>query len=96
MDRLAQLTAQDTVEQGRSIATPTSTSRGNTLFIEICAGTAMLSRCLEEAGFDAVAIDHSKNRFHPLAHICNVDLATSHGWQFLDRLIDHYNRPKFY
>ena len=51
----------------------------------------MLSRCFKKAGFDAVAIDHSKNRFHPLAHICNIDLTTVHGWQFLDHLIEHYN-----
>ncbi len=66
-------------------------SRGRPLFIEICAGTAMLSRCFKEAGFDSIAIDHSKNRFHPLAHICNVDLTTSHGWEFLDHLVSHYN-----
>ena len=66
-------------------------SKGRPLFIEICAGTAMLSRCFKDAGFDSIAIDHSKNRFQPLAHICNIDLTTSHGWEFLDHLISHYN-----
>ena len=66
-------------------------SRGRPLFIEICAGTAMLSRCFKEAGFDSIAIDHSKKRFQPLPHICNVDLTTSHGWEFLDHLVFHYN-----
>ena len=66
-------------------------SKGRRLFIEICAGTAMLSRCFKEAGFDSIAIDHSKNRFQPLAHICNIDLTTSHGWDFLDHLVSHYN-----
>ena len=66
-------------------------SKGRPLFIEICAGTAMLSRCFKEAGFDSIAIDHSKNRFQPLAHICNIDLTTSHGWEFLDHLVAHYN-----
>ena len=83
--------AQGNAGQGSGFTTTTSPSRGNPLFIEICAGTAMLSRCFKEAGFDAVAIDHSKNRFHPLAHICNIDLTTVHGWQFLDHLIEHYN-----
>ena len=55
--------AQGNAEQGSGFTTTTSPSRGNPLFIEICAGTAMLSRCFKEAGFDAVAIDHSKNRF---------------------------------
>ena len=66
-------------------------SKGRPLFIEICAGKAMLSRCFKEAGFDSIAIDHSKNRFQPLAHICNIDLTTSHGWEFLDHLVSHYN-----
>ena len=83
--------AQGNAERGVGITTTKPSSKGNPLFIEICAGTAMLSRCFKEAGFDAVAIDHSKNRFHPLAHICNIDLTTTHGWQFLDHLIDHYN-----
>ena len=83
--------AQGIGQPGKSVTQPNSTSRRSPLFIEICAGTAMLSRCFKEAGFDAVAIDHSKNRFHPLAHICNVDLTTAHGWQFLDHLIEHYN-----
>ena len=66
-------------------------SKGRPLFIEICAGTAMLSRCFKEAGFDSIAIDHSKNRLQPLAHICNVDLTKTPGWEFLHRLISHYN-----
>ena len=44
------------------------------LVIEICAGTAMLSRSFQEVGFDIMAVDHTHNRFHPLAHICNLDL----------------------
>ena len=49
------------------------------LIIEICAGTALLSECFKDAGFDHLAIDHSKNRFHPYVSICNVDLTKAHG-----------------
>ena len=51
----------------------------------------MLSRCFHEAGFDPLAIDHSKNRFHPYVSICNVDLTKQHGWDFLDRILTHYH-----
>ena len=61
------------------------------LIIEICAGTAMLSKCFREAGFDHLAIDHSKNRFHPYVSICNVDLTQAHGWKFLHHVLLHYN-----
>ena len=64
-------------------------SKGRPLFIEFCA--AMLSRCFKEAVFDSIAIDHSKNRFQPLAHICNVDLTKAHGWESLHHLVSHYN-----
>lgn len=50
----------------------------------------MLSRCFKEAGFETLAVDHKHNRFHPLAHICNVDLTRSHGWDFLMHILDHY------
>ena len=89
--------------EGNAIETPCNErthqsgvpSKGRPLFIEICAGTAMLSRCFKEAGFDSIAIDHSKNRFQPLAHICNIDLTTAHGWEFLHHLVSHYNVELF-
>ena len=64
---------------------------GRPLIIEICAGTAILSKCFRDAGFDHLAIDHSKNRFHPYVSICNVDLTKKHGWEFLEHVLSNYN-----
>ena len=60
------------------------------LIIELCAGTAMLSRCFHEVGFDILAVDHSHNRFHPLAHICTLDLTEDSSWEFLEYVVRHY------
>ena len=60
------------------------------LVIEFCAGTAMFSRCFHEVGFDILAVDHSHNRFHPLAHICNLDLTEDASWEFLAYVVRHY------
>ena len=60
------------------------------LVIEICAGTAMLSRCFQEVGFDVMAVDHSLNRFHPLAHICNLDLTLKSSWEFLHYVLRNF------
>ena len=35
------------------------------LVIELCAGSAMLSRCFSEYGFETLPIDHAANRFQP-------------------------------
>ena len=51
----------------------------------------MLSKCFREVGFDHLAVDHSKNRFHPYVSICNVDLTRAHGWKFLHHVLAHYN-----
>ena len=61
------------------------------LVIEICAGTAMLSRCFQEVGFDVMAVDHTHNRFHPLAHICNLDLTLKSSWEFLHYVVRNFN-----
>ena len=50
----------------------------------------MLSRCFHEVGFDILAVDHSHNRFHPLAHICNLDLTEDASWEFLAYVVRHY------
>ena len=60
------------------------------LVIEICAGTAMLSRCFQEVGFDVMAVDHTHNRFHPLAHICTLDLTLKSSWEFLEYIVRNF------
>ncbi|CAE7240945.1 unnamed protein product [Symbiodinium sp. CCMP2592] len=60
------------------------------LFLELCAGTAMLSRCFREAGVPVMPIDHQHNRHHPLAQVCNLSLTEDSTWDFLRNLVrDH-------
>ena len=60
------------------------------LFLELCAGTAMLSRCFREASVPVMPIDHQHNRHHPLAKVCNLSLTEDSTWNFLRDLVqDH-------
>ena len=53
------------------------------LFLELCAGTAMLSRCFREAGVPVMPIDHQHNRHHLLAKVCSLSLTKDSTWSFL-------------
>ncbi|CAE7555695.1 SLC24A2, partial [Symbiodinium sp. CCMP2592] len=60
------------------------------LFLELCAGAAMLSRCFREAGVPVMPIDHQHNRHHPLAQVCNLSLTEESTWVFLRNVVrDH-------
>ncbi len=59
------------------------------MVIELCAGSAMLSRCFHEQGFLVMPIDHKQNRFHPLAKICNLSLTDQSSWNYLFWLLDN-------
>ena len=50
----------------------------------------MLSRCFQEVGFDIMAVDHTHNRFHPLAHICTLDLTLKSSWEFLEYVVRNF------
>ena len=60
------------------------------LIIELCAGSAMLSACFAEQGWNVFPVDHSANRFHPLAKVCNLDLAHKSSWQYLSWLLANH------
>ena len=69
---------------------PEAPPPGEPLFLELCAGTAMLSRCFREAGVPVMPIDHQHNRHHPLAKVCNLSLTEDSTWSFLSDLVrDH-------
>ena len=53
------------------------------LFIELCAGTALLSQQAAEAGFRMLAVDHHGNRFKPHVHVLQLDLRSPSSWEFL-------------
>ena len=80
-------------DQDSSDAKPsngTARSKPRKLVLELCAGSAQLSRCFIEAGFDALPIDHKQNRFHPFAKVCNMSLTEASTWTYLQGIIkDH-------
>ena len=55
----------------------------NPMFLELCAGSAILSSCFREAGWDIIAVDSKYNRFHTLAKVCTLDLSLESSWEYL-------------
>ena len=66
-----------------STPNPSLPEREVPMFIEICAGSAILASCFREVGWDIIAIDTKRNRFHPLAKICVLDLSLDTSWEYL-------------
>ena len=62
---------------------PSLPGREVPMFIEICAGSAILASCFREVGWDIIAIDNKCHRFHPLAKICVLDLSLDTSWEYL-------------
>ena len=75
----------NSVQDVSSSSASTSTAKG--MFLELCAGSAMLSKCFHEQGFTVMPIDHQQNRFHPLAKICNLSLTLESSWKYLHWLV---------
>ena len=42
-----------------------------------------MASCFREVGWDIIAIDNKRNRFHPLAKICVLDLSRDTSWEYL-------------
>ena len=74
---------------GSSLSSSSSKPRARGMVLELCAGSAMLSRCFHEQGFTVMPIDHKQNRFHPLAKICNLSLTEQSSWDYLSWLLDN-------
>ena len=82
----------DDIEQQQPASSSSSSkakSQRRGMVIELCAGSAMLSRCFHEQGFLVMPIDHKQNRFHPLAKICNLSLTEQSSWDYLFWLLDN-------
>ena len=60
-----------------------STPSAKGMFLELCAGSAMLSKCFHEQGFTVMPVDHQQNRFHPLSKICNLSLTLDSSRKYL-------------
>ena len=56
--------------------------------IELCAGSARLSKTIKEVGFATSAIDHSRNRHKALHGITYIDLADDRTLNALLNLLD--------
>ena len=74
---------------GSSPSSSSSKPRARGMVIELCAGSAMLSRCFHEQGFIVMPIDRKQNRCHPLAKICNLSLTEQSSWDYLFWLLDN-------
>ena len=61
--------------------------RGFTL--EIFGGCARLTRCLSDAGFEALAIDGPRNRHRPVGPTVTFDLTKEQGVAWLWKLLKH-------
>ena len=67
-----------------------STAKTVGLVVELCAGSAMLSSCFYEQGWEVFPVDHVHNRHHPLAKVCNLDLAEDSTWEYLHTVLNQH------
>ena len=73
------------VQDVSSSSTSSRTAKG--MMLELCAGSAMLSKCFHEQGFTVMAVDHQQNLSHPVSKICNLSLALQSSWKYLHWLV---------
>ena len=73
------------VQDVSSSSAPLPTAKG--MMLELCAGSAMLSKCFHEQGFTVMPVDHQQNRCHPLSKICNLSLTLESSWKYLHWLV---------
>ena len=56
-------------------------------FIEICAGSAVLSSAIHHIGLQTLSIDHEFNRFEAHAAITQLELGIESSWESLSDLV---------
>ena len=66
-------------------------SRDVAVFVELCAGSAVLSSKASKRGFQAFAIDHEMNRFLPKSKVFLLDPPHETSQQLLS---DMYNQMR--
>ena len=54
--------------------------------VEVMCGSAKLTRALRSQGFDAIGVDHSRNKHTPCGPVVNFDLTKAHGKELLTKL----------
>ena len=60
------------------------------LFIELCAGSAVLSSVVKSRGFEVIAIDHEANRHKTKCKVLQMDLSQQHAIDTLIYITTHY------
>lgn len=58
------------------------------LFLELCAGSAVLSATARHKGYSILPVDYARNRHDPKCHICQLDLSKDHAWEVLQYIIN--------
>ena len=53
------------------------------VFIELCAGSAVLSAAAQKHGFRVVPVDYKRNRHKPKCKLVSLDLSEDHAWDVL-------------
>ena len=70
-------------------ASPAPRTHEPPLFIEVCAGSALLSSLAREAGFSILPIDGGQRAARSYAHVLRLDLREGHTLQFLQHVLQN-------
>lgn len=57
------------------------------VFIELCAGSAVLSAAAQRHGYRVLPVDCKRNRHKPRCRIISLDLAEDHAWEVLEYIV---------
>ena len=58
------------------------------VFIELCAGSAVLSATAQRHGYRVLPVDCKRNRHKPRCRIVSLDLSEAHAWEVLEYIVD--------
>lgn len=58
------------------------------IFVELCAGSGILSATAEQHGWKVCPIDCERNRHAPFTKVFQIDLTTDKAWSFLEHVRD--------
>ena len=61
---------------------------GEVVFVELCAGSGILSSTAERHGMRVLPIDCERNRFETFTTVYQVDLSEDRAWAFLEHIRD--------
>ena len=67
---------------------PLQPSRAVPLFIELCAGSALLSAAARDRGYSILPVDWGGNKHRSFAHTLQLDLRKESTWTFVKRVFD--------